>query len=69
MVAMRRSKKIYVRVSDSIADPATFERECAPLLAIRDAYSRLIIANTGHDIYTYEGIEVHDLASWLAAAE
>lgn len=63
MVAMHRSKKIYVQVGDSIADPATFERECAPPLAIRDAYPRLIIANTGHDIYTYEGIGVHDLAS------
>ncbi len=68
-VAMRRSEKIYVQVSDSIADPATFERECAPLLAIRDAYPKLVIANTDHDAYTYEGIEVRDLASWLADTE
>lgn len=67
-VAMRRSEKVYIQVSDNIADSATVERECAPLLAVRDAYPKLVLANTHHDTYTYEGVRVCDLAVWLAAS-
>ena len=36
-VAQRGSEKIYIQVSDNISGQETFERECAPLLQIRDA--------------------------------
>jgi predicted AAA+ superfamily ATPase len=65
-VAMRRNVKLYVQVCDSLDDAATLERESSSLLAIRDAWPKVIIARTRHAAYTYEGIQVYDIARWLA---
>ena len=64
-VAMRGSEKVYIQVSDNIEMPETFNREIAPLQAIRDAYPKLLIARTRHEDYDIEGVQVVDIAHWL----
>lgn len=64
-VAMRRDEKIYIQVAEFIDNPDTFKREYTPLLEIKDAFPKMIIARTHQEAYQYEGIIVKDIADWL----
>ena len=64
-VAKRGSELVYMQVSDDISAQATLERELSPLLAIRDAYPKVLIARTRHEAYANEGVKILDLPRWL----
>ena len=64
-VAVKRDEKLYIQVSDIVSDEGTFSREVSPLLQIRDAYPKMLLARTRRPEYQYEGIRVVDIADWL----
>ncbi len=68
-VALKRSEKLYIRVSDNIASSETLSRELTPLASIRDSYPKILIARTGHAMYDNEGIRIYDIARWLKGEE
>lgn len=64
-VAMKGGEKIYIQVSDNITEEETFRREVGPLLQIRDAYPKMLLARTRHEDSDYEGVSIVDIPRWL----
>lgn len=62
---IKNGSKTYFQVSDDISRPETFEREVRPLLAIKEAYPKIILARTKHEENQHKGIRIIDLAQWL----
>lgn len=64
-IITRINEKKYIQVTESLNDPATRERELAPLIAIRDNYEKIIIAgNIDHPV-TQDGIKMVWLVDFL----
>ena len=67
-VAIRQGEKLYIQVANNISEEETFELEVSPLLAIKDAYPKMLIARTYQPEYQHEGIRIVDAADWLSGA-
>ncbi len=64
-VCSKQGEKLYIQVAYDISEQKTFEREVDPLLRIKDAYPKMVIARTYQPMWQHEGIQIVDAAEWL----
>ena len=64
-IATNASEKRYIQVTESMNEPATRERELAPLRMIRDNYEKTVIAGSCDFPMTEDGIKIIKLTDFL----
>lgn len=64
-VAERNDERVYIQVTESMADETTREREIGPLKAIRDAYPKMIVAASGSYPTNIDGIRIVNAIDFL----
>ena len=52
-------------MTTDISSRYTLKHEIDPLLAIRGAYLKVIIARTRHDLFDNEDVQILDIVRWL----
>lgn len=68
-VAVRQDGKKYVQVTASLLDPATREREIAPLKAVRDHYEKIILSMDKNFVTDFQGIKNRNIIEFLLEDE
>ncbi len=64
-VTIKNGEKTYIQVCDDFSREETKTREISALLAIKDAYPKIVIARTKHPETQIEGVKIIDIARWL----
>lgn len=64
-VTIKNGEKTYIQVCDDFSRKETKTREISALLAIKDAYPKIVIARTKHPETQIEGVKIIDIARWL----
>ncbi|MFM9968211.1 MAG: ATP-binding protein [Burkholderiales bacterium] len=67
-VAERSGQKLYLQVAYLLASPETVAREFEPLLAIRDAYPKMVLSMDTDWGSDYQGVIRMYLVDWLRGA-
>lgn len=65
-VARKNERFAYFQVTASMTDPATFERELAPLRAVKDNYPKTVLTLDRLTPGDVDGIEIVNATDWLA---
>ena len=64
-VATRGGERVYVQVTEDMTEPATMERELAPLRAVRDAWPKMVVTMRGSYPTDVDGIQIVSAADFL----
>lgn len=64
-VATNAEDKIYIQVTESMADESVRKRELTPLRKIRDNYEKIVISQDLETGVNYDGIKSVNVINWL----
>lgn len=64
-VAERNGELEYIQVTADMTSKETFDREMAPLTAVKDNYRKRVLTLDKFTVGNYDGIEVKNVVEWL----